>query len=361
MPRNSLQLNWQKLPAARFRSDAALQDDWDRLNASQLNLPFMSAAQVCIALDAFSTGEECLFCANDANGLIRAIFVLSPDGAIKWRSFQPSQLPLGPWVSDGSTPLSELVDGLKRHLPFTCLALTVSQIDPRAEARPEPKTGEEAVDYIETSWIELDGDFSTYWEARGKNLKQNLRKRRKRLAEEGLQTSLRILTQPREMADAVRQYGLLESSGWKAHQGTAIHADNDQGHFYIQVLETAAQKGEARIYDYRVGEDCVAIDLCLVRDNVIVILKTAYDEKFKDYSPAFLLREEQLQQLFTEGKIRRVEFYGRFMEWHSRWTEQTRALYHLTVYRWAWVAKLADAVRRLRGARAPISTVKATA
>ncbi len=35
------------------------------------------------------------------------------------------------------------------------------------------------------------------------------------------------------------------------------------------------------------------------------------------------------------------------MEWHTKWSDEVRTLYHATTYRWPLVAKL-DAMRRAR-------------
>jgi hypothetical protein len=52
------------------------------------------------------------------------------------------------------------------------------------------------------------------------------------------------------------------------------------------------------------------------------------------------MREEATRGLFESGKIRRIEFYGRVMEWHLRWTEQVRTMYHVNYYRWPGLRRL---------------------
>jgi hypothetical protein len=140
--------------------------------------------------------------------------------------------------------------------------------------------------------------------------------------------------------DAIRDYGTLESSGWKAAGGTAIHSDNGQGRFYSEMLQALCADGSARIYRYKFGERVVAVDLCLVGSGALVILKTTYEESFKAYSPAFLMRQEAFAQIFAEKGIERIEFYGKLMEWHTRWTTNSRMLYHINYYRWPWLSKL---------------------
>ena len=135
----------------------------------------------------------------------------------------------------------------------------------------------------------------------------------------------------------------MESTGWKASQGTAIHPDNDQGRFYLQLFEDAARQGQALVTEYLFGDHTVAMNLSLLRRGELVVLKTTYDESIgKALSPASLLREDELQAFFDGGEVKRIEYYGRTMDWHTKLTEQQRTLYHLTTYRWPWLKNLAE-------------------
>lgn len=196
-------------------------------------------------------------------------------------------------------------------------------------------------DYIDTGWLELVGSFESYWHERSKNLRHNLRKQRHKLADQGVHISLREVTAPEDMAAAVARYGALESAGWKAGIGTAVHPDNEQGRFYRQLLEKSARAGEALVCEYWFDDRMVASNLCQLRGDTLVVLKTTYDEGCKHVSPAFLLREAELQSFFETGRIRRLEFYGRLRPWHTHWTEHRRTLYHTTAYRTSWIRQLA--------------------
>ena len=107
--------------------------------------------------------------------------------------------------------------------------------------------------------------------------------------------------------------------------------------------------GQGQIWALKLGEQVVAVDLCIQSRGTLVILKTAYDPEYRSFSPAFLLKQDAFEQIFQEGEIERIEFYGRLMEWHTRWTEQARVLYHLNLYRWNWVPRLRDWTRRSPG------------
>jgi hypothetical protein len=89
----------------------------------------------------------------------------------------------------------------------------------------------------------------------------------------------------------------------------------------------------------------VAADLSVRDSGSVVVLKTTYDENFKSLSPGQLLHEDTFRHLFADPSLERIEFFGRVMDWHTRWTENVRTQYHVNYYRWAWLKALH---RRLR-------------
>lgn len=341
--KSDLRYAWETLPATAFREDPSLQREWNRLNALGGNLPFLDAKPVINAIDTFGGLRERLLIARQ-DGLIVAMLVVAPTGKLRWQTFQPSQIPLGTWVAEPAIDPRALSASLFSNGDLK-LAFSVTQIDPLFTPCGNDCAKTQASDYIETGWVDIAGDFEAYWNARGKNLRQNMRKQRNKMEAEAIVGRTRKITLPDDMAAAIQRYGMLEAAGWKAASGTAIHPDNAQGHFYFRLLKEAAAEGEAVVYEYLFNDRTVASNICLARGDTITILKTTYDESTHPYSPAFLLLQDILEQLHGEGRFKRLEFYGRMMEWHSRWTDNKRSLYHLTCYRWPLLKKLAAARR----------------
>ncbi|MCV2355503.1 GNAT family N-acetyltransferase [Paucibacter sp. B2R-40] len=335
---------WTRYPATKLHSDQALQTLWDGLNRRGGDLPFLDASAVCAALKNFGDGQEVILAGSQHDQVV-ALLVLTRTGPLQWSTFQPSQLPLGAWVAESGLELQALTQSLVHGPLSMCLALSITQIDPLLTPRPTSEGPSSAStncahrsdDYISTAWVSLVGTFDEYWAARGKNLRQNLRKQRNKLAADGVTTQIKAITASADMAAALVRYGALESAGWKADKGTAIHPDNAQGKFYVKVFEHAASRGEALIYEYLFNEKTVAMNLGLLRGGQLIVLKTAYDESYKTLSPAFLLREEELQAFFAQGHVKRIEYYGKVMDWHTKLTPEARTLYHFTQYRWAWL------------------------
>lgn len=326
--------------------------EWDQLNDRAGALPFLASDVMLAALTHFGTGKELLAVGSCAGETV-AMALLTRKNAITWESFQPSQLPLGAYLQLPEFRVDAAASTLLLALPKPALLLGLTQLDPAWLDRPQDSATTTVIDYIDTAWVNVAGSFDEYWAARGKNLRQNMRKQRNKLEADGIIPRLEILGTPDTISGAIVDYGRLESAGWKAEIGTAVQLDNAQGRFYRQILESACQRGEGVIYRYWFGEKVVAVDLCVKHRDTLVILKTTYDENYKAVSPAFLMREESFRKLFEEGAIKRIEFFGKMMEWHTRWTEHSRRLYHLTHYRWSWVRYLKDKFQR--GAVAPIT------
>jgi CelD/BcsL family acetyltransferase involved in cellulose biosynthesis len=333
------QMRWRIVPASRF-DDADNLARWSELHARQVAAPMLAPAFVSALLASFGSGAEVLALC-EAQGELCAAAVLAPQGPGRWASFQPAQAPVGLWLQAPDLEMAPLLDGLMRALPGFPLLLGLTQCDPLLSPRPADAGRIRTLDYIDTARIGMGMAFEDYWQARGKNLRSNLKKQRNRLALDGIATRLEIVSAPADMAAAVADYGRLESSGWKAQNGSAVSASNQQGHFYRRMLEAFAEQGQARVYRYWFNERLVAMDLCILERDCIVILKTSYDESVpSSFSPALLMREEACRALFGEAPLARIEFYGKVMEWHTRWTDEVRTLYHLNHYRWPLLARI---------------------
>ncbi|MBC7584826.1 MAG: GNAT family N-acetyltransferase [Tardiphaga sp.] len=330
-------MSWTLKPASYFADFA---DRWQALNADTLASPLLALDWVRPLLREFGSARELVAC-HEQDGQVTAMAILTPRGRGAWETFQPSQAPIGLWMHRPGVAIAPLTASLMRALPGFPLVLGLTQLDPDLTARPADAGRVRTLDYVQTARVTLAGSFEEYWAARGKNLRQNMKKQRNKLDKEGISTHLQCSTVPDDVAGVLADYGRLESAGWKADIGTAIHPDNAQGRFYQSMLEAFARRGAARMYRYWFGDRVVAMDLCIEGGDHLVILKTTYDESIKDgSSPAFLLRQDQFEQIFNEGRFRAIEFYGKVMDWHLKWTSEVRMLYHVNAYRFEGLAYL---------------------
>ncbi len=330
-------MTWTLIPATEFAAHAAR---WGQLNAETCATPLLQPEFVQPLLNELSTGKE-LLAWYESGGQLIAMAIMTPRGPGNWETFQPSQAPIGMWMHRHGSDLAALMAALTRALPGFALVLGLTQRDPALEPKPAAAATLKTTDYIQTARIRIVGSFDEYWNARGKNLRTNLKKQRTKLHKEGIVTRLDVVRNAQDVAAAVAEYGRLETAGWKSGLGTAVSADNAQGRFYQDMLERFCSRGTGSILRYWFNDRVVAMNLCIEGFGALIVLKTAYDESLgNQYSPAFLMREETCIQLFHDKQFESLEFYGRVMEWHLRWTDDIRTMYHLTSYRWPALLQL---------------------
>ncbi|BDT56875.1 hypothetical protein MasN3_03690 [Massilia varians] len=338
-------LRWTLYPAARFPDFAS---DWTALARETAMLPALAPELVMPLLDCFGDQRALLACCregkNDASlPVAMGIFVPAGRG---WSTLQPPQAPLGLWLQQPGRGTGELLHDLLRALPGWPAMVALTHLDPDLLPRPPDARSVRTLDYIDTARITLQGSFDDYWGARGKNLRANLKKQRARLARDGIALRLETVRDAADMEAAVADYARLEAAGWKAGGGTAVAPGDAQSRFYAAMLAAFARRGGACVYRYWYGERLAAMDLCIEDEGVLIVLKTTYDEVVAEgTSPALLMREESTRALFGAGHCRRIEFYGRVMEWHLRWTQEVRRLYHVNYYRWPLLARAHAALR----------------
>src|SRR5262249_51227295 len=157
-----------------------------------------------------------------------------------------SQAPLG------LIQLSKGADGPKQvrdllpTLPGHALGMGVLQQDPDFTAFQNIKEGRgvEVVDYIKTAHVSVDRPFDEYWALRGRDLVDNIVRRQRRLGRLGICCEFVEDRDPIRVRQGIEEYGRLESTGWKARQGTAVSAENTQGAFYREILERFCERNE---------------------------------------------------------------------------------------------------------------------
>ncbi len=328
-------MKWTLYPVSEFGSYAAM---WDVLNVSGSNSPLLSSHFLIASLQAFKSGEEKLAIWGDP-AQPDAMCILVQRGKLVWNTFQPAQAPIGFWLMRPGINLEDGLTDLLHALPGLSLAVGITQQDPLLVPRPSNSARMLTFNYIDTMHIELNVDYGSYWQARGKNLRQNMRTAHNRLAKKGLAYRITRIADPGKISSYVENFARMESSGWKAKEGTAVQFDSTQGKFYVNLLQSFCLLGSGCIYSLTFDDVIVAMDLCIHQGGAVIVLKTTYDENYKEYSPAMLLHQELLRILTQSGDFQRLEFYGRAREWQLRLTGETRTMYHVNLYRWEWLRR----------------------
>lgn len=317
-------MSWTLLPIQQF---AHFKPQWDTLNNSTYNTPLLESDFIEPLLKYFSTGKEKLAIHGNSNNP-NAMAIIEKAKLGCWSTFQPSQAPIGCWLQSPQVNTDELTQLLLKTLSGIKLMFSVTQQDPMLLPRPKQSKTLNTLDYIQTANVPVNNTFDKYWAARGKNLRQNMRRQRNKLAREEITPDLRVINTASEMEQCIKAYGVLESAGWKSAGDTAVNIGNAQGQFYKELLERFCEKKRGVVFQFFYNDNLAATDLCISNSEYIVILKTTYDESITTTSPAILMKQDSFKYIFENKLAKQIEFYGKTMEWHTKWSEQTRRMYH---------------------------------
>jgi CelD/BcsL family acetyltransferase involved in cellulose biosynthesis len=136
--------------------------------------------------------------------------------------------------------------------------------------------------------------------------RKKLRQQRRRLEEKGALES-KLFTSANDVAGAFDDFLQLEAAGWKGRRGSALLCRRAESDFARGMVEHLAQSGDAAIHAlYQAGRP-VASQVVLRAGSSAFTWKTAYDEKFSDYSPGMLLLENYTAAFLADKSIALVD------------------------------------------------------
>jgi hypothetical protein len=136
--------------------------------------------------------------------------------------------------------------------------------------------------------------------------RKKLRQHRRRLGEKGVLARV-TASDPQAVRRAIEEFLVLEASGWKGRQGTAFLCHAREAAFMRTAMVTLAEQGCASIDALRLNGEPVSMQLILRCGDAAFTWKTAFDERFQDFSPGMLLLEDYTASLLADERIAFVD------------------------------------------------------
>jgi CelD/BcsL family acetyltransferase involved in cellulose biosynthesis len=171
-------------------------------------------------------------------------------------------------------------------------------------------------------YVDLAIGWEAYEATLGRKLRSELRRRTRRLADEG-EVTFEFCEGGARLAELLDEGFRVEGSGWKGERGSSIDSQASTSAFYRELAEWAAARGWLRVALLRVGGRAIAFDFALEDARVHALLKTGFDPEFGRWAPGMLLRYEMLKRAFASD-VGRYDFLGADEPWKLEWTRATR-------------------------------------
>src|SRR5260221_2573315 len=155
--------------------------------------------------------------------------------------------------------------------------------------------------------------------------RQNLRSRRRRLAEKGEVKYVLLDGKDGAALDVgLADFFDIEAGGWKGRGGTAIAQRPELVGFYTQIARDAAKRKALALGFLELAGKRIASHLSIVHGGRHFLLKLGYDESLHEFSPGHQLVAEAIRDSCAR-KLREFDFLGPCMGGELDWEVRRRA------------------------------------
>lgn len=313
-------------------STATARKDWNKLATQTSASPFLWPGWILAWWTSFGTGRlRIVSVSKNQPCSAEAVFVLAEQGRVL-RS--PTN-----WHTPSYGPVARTAAGaeevFRAALHLAPRRLDVGFLDQEHARRLATVAATEGYrvlsrELLHSPYIDVDGDWEAYQKSLHKALRSELRRRWRRLREEG-SVDLVVTTGEENLDDLLQDGFAIEAAGWKGQEGSAILSQSRTERFYRSIAHWAAGEGLLRLAFLRLNGRAIAFDLCLEDRSTHFLLKTGYVPAYRHYGPGKLLRERMIARAFDEG-MRRYEFLGDAVAWKREWAEDVHTLMRVQAF-----------------------------
>ncbi len=186
---------------------------------------------------------------------------------------------------------------------------------------------------LRSPYLPLPKSYEAVEKALDGKFRQNLRRRKRRLAEQGeVKYALIDGKDPKALDTALADLFEIEASGWKGKDGTAIAQRPELVGFYTQLARDAARRGALALGMLTLAGKPVAAHLSIVQGKRHYLIKIGYDESLHEHSPGQQMVSEAIRESCARG-LSEFDFLGPCMDWKLDWESQLRTHHWLTIFR----------------------------
>jgi CelD/BcsL family acetyltransferase involved in cellulose biosynthesis len=186
---------------------------------------------------------------------------------------------------------------------------------------------------LRSPYLPLPHGYEAVEKALDGKFRQNLRRRKRRLAEKGeVRYSLVDGKDVKAVDTALADFLEIEAGGWKGRDGTAIALRPELVGFYAQIARDAAKRGALALGTLTLAGKPIAAHLSVVHGKRHYLIKIGYDESLHEYSPGQQMVAEAIRDSCARG-LAEFDFLGPCMEWKLDWESRLRTHRWLTIFR----------------------------
>ena len=298
---------------------------WDALADDVQAMPFERPGWIAAWWRAFGRGKLKVLTSEGPGGLAAVLPVVRRPSSV----FSPTNwhTPAFGLLGAGGAPQAEVADQLLAlgagHISLGFLPAGGTEVAVLAEAAEAARYRVRVTPYQRSLSVVLADDWDSFERGLRRNLRRDVWRCRRRLAEAG-EVTLDVVDGGPDLDERLDEAFAVEHAGWKALRKTAIASRPSTTLFYGDVARWAAARGSLRLGFLRVGGRSIAFHLAIEEDGHYLPLKGGFDPLWSAYSPGKLLIHATLERAFALG-LERYEFLGGADAYKRRWANDERA------------------------------------
>jgi CelD/BcsL family acetyltransferase involved in cellulose biosynthesis len=320
-----------------------LRGEWDAI-AEGLDHPFLASSWLSLWWEAFAPmgAQPAVVKATDAFGLVQAAPLYRPLHGQRLHGFANVHTPISGIVSSerATRAMIDLPPGVRRlvwqslnHAEAVAMAAELSTRGWLGLVEPQHRS----------PVVEMEQSADAYAGSRGRSLRQRAGRLERKLRRE--HDASFVFAHPYESRGFFEECLQLEAFGWKGRGKTAILSDLRTARFYRAVAATSG----ARVAAIASPTGPIAFAFCLLHRDRLFLLKTGYDERFRNLSPGFALQYWMIA-LCHELDLQAYELLGAADPWKLQLANADRPISRLIADRRTLVGRTRQLVRKARPA-----------
>ena len=102
---------------------------------------------------------------------------------------------------------------------------------------------------------------------------------------------------------ALESFLELELGGWKGRAGTALASSTGDREFFVDACRGFLELGRLQIVALRTPKGYAAAIVCVRSDDMLFMVKMAYDETLREFSPGFRLVHDLVQIFHDDDRL----------------------------------------------------------
>jgi CelD/BcsL family acetyltransferase involved in cellulose biosynthesis len=196
--------------------------------------------------------------------------------------------------------------------------------------RDSPFTVVERIN-IRSPYIPIEGRWTDYYTALGKNVRSDVRRRQNGLARMGKAEFLRL----HDIDDVAATLDIIKAIHVKCRRArgeTSWYLDERRYRLVSLILQRFSERRWLDLVFLKLNDRVIAYYLGFRYNNIVHFWNTGYDPEFSEVSPGKLLLRYWIEDSFA-GAYREFDFMVGEEPYKLQWARQTRPNYELGVFK----------------------------